>query len=216
MGFVRGPDFPTGAFILGKEGFKEAYRTGRGRVVMRAKAHVEDLKKRDRQAIIVTEIPYQQNKATLLEKIAELVRDKRLEGISDLRDESNREGIRIVIELKKGENHEVLLNNLYKSTPLQNTFGIIFMSILNGQPRTLNLREMLSVFVDFRREVVVRRTRFELRKAEERAHILEGLKIALDHLDEVIELIKKSATPDDAKSGLMKRSASPRSGQERF
>jgi DNA gyrase subunit A len=200
---VPGPDFPTGGIIVGRQGIVQAYQTGRGALTLRARADVESTPKGDRQSIVVTEIPYQVNKARLIEKIAELARDKSIEGISDLRDESDRDGMRIVIELKRGEVPEVVLNNLYKQTPLQTTFGIIMLAIVAGRPRVLALLEILERFVDFRREVVRRRTEFELRKAEARAHILEGLKIALDHLDEVIRLIRGSKSPAEAREGLM-------------
>jgi DNA gyrase subunit A len=202
---IPGPDFPTGGFIYGREGIVSAYRTGRGIIQMRARATVETHKKTERQAIIVTEIPYQVNKARLVEKIAELVREKKIEGISDLRDESDREGMRIVIELKKDENPQVLLNHLYKQTQMQSSFGIITLAIVNNRPRVLTLRETINHFIDHRREIVTRRTIFDLKKAEARAHILEGLKIALDNLDEVINLIKSSASPQAAKEGLMAR-----------
>ncbi len=203
MTIIPGPDFPTGAFIHGRDGIKDAYLTGKGIVHMRARAQVEPVAKGDRENIIVTEIPYQVNKARLIEKIAELIRDGKIEGVSDLRDESDKDGMRIVIELKKGAVAGVILNQLYKHTAMQSTFGVIMLSIVSGQPRILNLKEILQLFIDHRREVVLRRTAFELRKAEERAHILEGLKIALDHLDEVIALIRKSATPQVAKEGLI-------------
>jgi DNA gyrase subunit A len=200
---VPGPDFPTGGFIVGRQGILSAYTTGRGSITMRAKAQIEESKKGDRVSIVVTEIPYQVNKKRLLEKIGELVREKTIEGISDLRDESDREGMRIVVELRRGEMHEVVLNNLYKHTQLQTTFGIIMLAIVGGRPRILSLLEVIEHFVEFRREVVRRRTEFELRKAEARAHILEGLKIALDHLDEVIRLIRASRNPAEAREGLM-------------
>ena len=204
MELVPGPDFPTAGFIYGRNGIRSAYHTGRGIIVLRARAAVERLG-RDREAIIVTEIPYQTNKAKLIERIADLVRDKRLEGISDLRDESDREGMRIVIELKRDEPAQVVLNNLYKMTPMQSSFGIILLSIVHNQPRILNLRDMLVCFIDHRKEVVRRRTVFELKKAEARAHILEGLKRALDLLDEIIALIRASKEPAAAKEGLMTR-----------
>ena len=200
---VLGPDFPTGGQIVGRSGIELAFRTGRGSITIRAKTEIEVSKKGDRQSIIVTEIPYQVNKARLIEKIADLVRDKAIEGISDLRDESDRDGMRIAIELKRGEMADVVLNNLYKHTPLQSTFGIITLAIVGGRPRVLPLVEMLDLFIDFRREVVRRRIEFELRKAEARAHILEGLKIALDHLDAVITLIRSSRSPAEARDGLM-------------
>jgi DNA gyrase subunit A len=176
---VPGPDFPTGGYIVGRGGVLQAYTTGRGSIVLRARTSIETNKKGDRVSIIVTEIPYQVNKAKLIERIADLVRDKVIEGISDLRDESDRDGMRIVIELKRGEVPEVILNNLFKHTPLQSSFGIIMLAIVGGRPKVLNLLELVESFVDFRREVVRRRTEFELRKAEARYHILEGLKIAL-------------------------------------
>jgi len=200
---VLGPDFPTGGQIVGRAGIELALRTGRGSITIRAKTEIEVSKKGDRQSIIVTEIPYQVNKARLIEKIADLVREKSVEGISDLRDESDRDGMRIVIELKRGEMADVVLNNLYKHTPLQSSFGIITLAIVGGRPRVLPLVEMLDLFVDFRREVVRRRIEFELRKAEARAHILEGLKIALDHLDAAIALIRSSRSPAEARDGLM-------------
>ncbi|MBI3605643.1 MAG: DNA gyrase subunit A [Nitrospirae bacterium] len=201
---VHGPDFPTAGFIHGFSGIKSAYSTGRGIIQMRGRARTEQIGKTDREAIIITELPYQVNKARLIERIAELVRDKKLEGISDLRDESDREGMRIVVELKRGENGLVLLNQLYKHTAMQSTFGVIMLALVDNQPRVLNLQQVLEVFLKHRREVVVRRTRFELRKAEERAHILEGLKIALDHLDAVITLIRQSSNPEEARVGLMR------------
>ena len=199
--FVKGPDFPTGAFIFGGESLKEAYRTGRGTVVMRAKTEIETWKG-DRERIVVTEIPYQVNKAKLIEKIADLVRDKRIEGISDLRDESDRTGMRIVIEVKKGENSNVLLNKLFKLTQLQDSFGINLLAIHQGQPKTFNLRDMLWAFIEHRKDVVVRRTLFDLKKAEARAHILEGLKRAVENIDAVIKLIRAATSPDEAKSQL--------------
>src|SRR5687767_14823879 len=192
---IPGPDFPSGGFIVGRAGIVNAYREGRGALTMRAKVEVEESKKGDKLSIVVTEIPYQVNKARLLEKIAELAREKTIEGITDLRDESDRDGMRIVIELRRGEVPEVVLNNLYKHTQLQTTFGIIMLAIVAGRPRVLPLIDIIEYFVEFRREVVRRRTDFELRKAEARAHILEGLKIALDHLDEVIRLIRNSRNP---------------------
>ena len=200
---VPGPDFPSGGFIVGRQGIFQAYTTGRGSITLRAKVDVEESKKGDRVSIVISEIPYQVNKARLVEKIAELAREKTIEGISDLRDESDRDGMRIVVELKRGEMAEVVLNNLYKHTPLQTTFGIIMLAIVGGRPRVLSLLEVIENFVEFRREVVRRRTEFELRKAEARAHILEGLKIALDHLDEVIKLIRGSKNPAEAREGLM-------------
>jgi DNA gyrase subunit A len=203
MNVVKGPDFPTGGYIVGKSGIGSAYRTGRGAILMRAKASIESAKKGDKQSIVVTEIPYQVNKARLIEKIADLVGEKTIEGISDLRDESDREGMRIVIELKRGEVPEVILNNLYKHTQLQQSFGVIMLAIVSGRPKVLNLAELVENFIDFRREVVIRRTQFDLRKAEARYHILEGLKIALDNLDAVIKLIRGSKTVPEAREGLM-------------
>jgi DNA gyrase subunit A len=200
---IPAPDFPTAGQIVGRQGAVQAYMTGRGSILMRAKSEFESNKKGDRQAIVVTEIPYQVNKAKLIERIAELVREKVIEGISDLRDESDRDGMRIVVELKRGEVPEVVLNNLYKHTQLQMSFGIIMLAIVGGRPRVMTLLEMIESFVEFRREVVRRRTEFELRKAEARYHILEGLKIALDHLDAVIALIRGSKTPAEARDGLM-------------
>jgi len=203
-----GPDFPTAGVIYGVAGIRQAYETGRGRIVMRGRASVEELPKRkDRWAIVLTELPYQVNKAQLIEEIANLVRDKKIEGISDIRDESDRDGIRVVCELKRDENAGVILNNLYKFTKLQSTFGVINLAIVHGRPQVLPLKDMLRHFVDFRREVVVRRTQFDLRKAEERAHILEGLKIAIDNLDEVIALFRAAKTPPEAKESLRARFA---------
>jgi len=200
---VPGPDFPTGGYIIGRQGIQQAYLTGRGMVIMRAKAEIETAKKGDRQSIVIEAIPYQVNKARLIERIAELVREKVLEGISDIRDESDRDGLRVVIDLKRGEVGEVVLNNLYKHTQLQTTFGIIMLAIVGGRPQVLSLLEVLNNFVEFRREIVRRRTEFELRRAEARRHILEGLKIALDHLDAVITLIRNSANPSVAREGLI-------------
>ncbi|MFN2447443.1 MAG: DNA gyrase subunit A [Vicinamibacterales bacterium] len=202
---VQGPDFPTGGIIVGRSGIHEAYLTGRGAIQVRAKAEIELAKKGDRQQIVVSEIPYQVNKARLLERIADLVREKTIEGISDLRDESDRDGLRIVVDLKRGEMGEVVLNNLYKHTQLQQTFGIIMLAIVGGRPRVLNLLEVIEQFIEFRREVVRRRTEFELRKAEARHHILAGLKLALDHLDQVITLIRQSKSPPEARAGLAGR-----------
>jgi DNA gyrase subunit A len=204
---LPGPDFPTGARIVGRSGIVQAYRTGRGSITIRANATIEEAAKGERTAIVVTEIPYQVNKAKLIEKIADLVREKTLEGISDLRDESDRDGLRIVIELKRGEVADVVLNNLYQHTALQVSFGVIMLAIVGGRPRYLSLVEVLEHFVEFRRDVVRRRIEFELRKAEARAHILEGLKIALDHLDEVIALIRAAKSPGEARDGLMARFA---------
>jgi DNA gyrase subunit A len=201
---ISGPDFPTAGFICGRAGIRQAYRTGRGSVVMRARAEIET-RKGDKESIVVTEIPFQVNKASLIKKIAELHNEKRIEGIADVRDESDRHGMRIVVDIKKGEPSQVILNNLYKLTPLQDTFGIIMLAIVDQRPKVLNLLEAAELFVDFRREVVRRRTAFELRKAEARAHVLEGLVIALDHLDQVIALIREAKTPPEARTGLMGR-----------
>ena len=203
---VQGPDFPTAGFIMGREGIQSAYRTGRGSIVMRAKAEIE-ARKGERESIVITEIPYQVNKARLIEKIAELAREERVRGIQDVRDESDRHGMRIVVDVKKGEPAQVILNNLYKHTPLQDSFGVIFLAIVDQRPRVLNLLDACELFIDFRREVVRRRTAFELRKAEARAHVLEGYVIALDHLDEVIALIRAARTPEIAKTGLVERFA---------
>ncbi len=200
---ITGPDFPTGGYIVGRGGIMQAYTTGRGSILMRAKSTTETSKKGDKTSIVFTEIPYQVNKAKLIERIADLVRDKILEGISDLRDESDRDGMRIVVELKRGELPDVVLNNLYKHTPLQSSFGIIMLAIVGGRPKVLNLLELVESFIEFRRDVVRRRTEFELRKAEARYHILEGLKIALDNLDAVITLIRASKTVAEAREGLM-------------
>ncbi len=206
MNMVPGPDFPTGGFIYGREGIRNAYETGRGMIIMRARASIDRVGRAgERMAIVVTEIPYQVNKAKLLERIAELINDKKLEGISDLRDESDREGMRIVIELKRDAIPDIVLNNLYKLTPMQQSFGVINLAIVNGQPRELKLIDTLNIFFEHRREVVLRRTRYELRKAEARAHILEGLKKALDNLDAVISLIRKSKSAPEAREALMER-----------
>lgn len=203
---IPGPDFPTAGFIYGMTGIKEAYETGRGLLTLRAKVVVEIEERTERERLIVTEIPYQVNKVTLIKKIAELVQEDRIKGISDLRDESSdREGVRVVIELKRGEIPLVVLNNLYKHTPLETTFGVIMLALVNNRPEILNLKQILHHFLEHRREVVVRRTAFELRKAEERAHILEGLKIALDNLDAVIALIRGSQSPDEARGGLVRQ-----------
>ncbi|MBU0594172.1 MAG: DNA gyrase subunit A [Pseudomonadota bacterium] len=202
---VPAPDFPTAGIIYGTVGVKEGYRTGRGRVVMRARCHFEDIGKGERQAIIVDELPYQVNKANLCIKIGELVREKKIEGISDLRDESDKSGMRVVVELKRGEVPEVILNQLYKDTQMQDTFGMNMVALVDGQPRLLNLKQMLDAFLRHRREVVTRRTVFELRKARDRGHILEGLAVALSNVDEIITLIKAAATPAIAKQGLMER-----------
>jgi DNA gyrase subunit A len=200
---IPGPDFPTAGFIIGRGGIVQAYTTGRGSIMMRARSTTETNKRGDKVSIVITEIPYQVNKKNLIERIADLVREKTIEGISDLRDESDREGMRIVIELKRGEVADVVLNNLYKHTPLQSSFGIIMLAIVGGRPKVLNLLELIQSFVDFRREVVRRRAEFELRKAEARHHVLEGLRIALDQLDAVIALIRGSKTPPEARGGLM-------------
>ncbi|GJL75067.1 DNA gyrase subunit A [Nitrosomonas sp.] len=202
---IPAPDFPTAGIIYGLSGVRDGYRTGRGRVVMRARTHFEDLEKGSRQAIIVDELPYQVNKANLLIRIGELVRDKRIEGISDLRDESDKSGMRVVIELKRGELPEVILNNLYKETQMQDTFGMNMVALLDGQPRLLNLKQILDAFLRHRREIVTRRTVFELKKARDRGHILEGLAVSLSNVDEVIALIKASPTPAVAKEALMAR-----------
>ena len=201
---IPGPDFPTAGFVHGREGIEQAYRTGRGTIQIRARAEIEDIGK-DRQAIVITEIPYQVNKARLLEKIAELARDRKIEGISDPRDESDRQGMRIVVELKRGEVPQVVLNNLFKHTALQTSFGIIVLAISENRPRVLPLLEVVNQFLEFRREVVGRRTTFELEKAEARAHVLEGFVKALDHLDEIIELIRAASTPAAARDQLMAR-----------
>ena len=204
MAYIPGPDFPTGATIMGTAGIRQAYRTGRGKIVVRAKAEIEEMHG-GKSRIIVTEIPYQVNKARLVEKIAELVHDKRVEGISDLRDESDRNGMRIVIELKKDVNASVILNQLYKHTQMQDTFGVIMLALVDGEPKVLNLREMLSHYLTFQEEVVTRRTQYDLDRAKERLHILEGLIIALDNIDEVVEIIKKSPSSPIAKERLCER-----------
>lgn len=205
MEYIPGPDFPTAAIINGRAGIVQAYRTGRGRVIIRSRTDIEVDEQTGRQAIIVHELPYQVNKARLVERIAELVRDKKIEGISGLRDESDKQGMRVVVELKRGEVAEVILNNLYAHTQLQNVFGINMVALVDGQPRTLNLKEIIEYFIKHRREVVTRRTLFELRKARNRAHILEGLGIALANIDEMIAVIKGSPTPQDAKDALLAR-----------
>jgi len=206
IAYIPAPDFPTAGLIYGMTGVREGYQTGRGRVIMRARTHFEDMEKSNgRQALIVDEIPYQVNKKSLIEKIAELVNEKKIEGISDIRDESDKSGMRIVIELKRGEVGEVILNNLYKQTQLQDTFGMNMVALVDGQPRLLNLKQMLECFLSHRREVITRRTVYELRKARERGHILEGLAVALSNVDEIITLIKAAPTPADAKRGLMER-----------
>ena len=202
MEHIKGPDFPTAGLILGMDGLKDAYATGRGKIKMRARAHIET-NKRGRNSIVVTEVPYQTNKASLVEKIADLVRDKKVVGISDLRDESDKDGIRVVVETKRDAVPEVILNQLYKHTQLQDTFGIILLALVDGIPKIMSLKTVLNHFIDFRHEVVVKRTEFELKEAEARAHILEGLKIALDNIDEVIKIIRGSKDPAQAKEGLM-------------
>jgi DNA gyrase subunit A len=206
MEIIPAPDFPTAGIIYGLNGVREGYRTGRGKVVMRAKCHFEDIDKGARQSIIVDEIPYQVNKKTLLERMAELVHEKKLEGISHIQDESDKSGMRVVIELKRGEVPEVVLNNLYKQTQLQDTFGINMVALIDGQPRLCNIKQLLEIFLEHRREVVTRRTVFELRKARERGHVLEGLAVALANIDEFIETIKTSPTPPMAKAALMSKS----------
>ncbi|XAG06959.1 DNA topoisomerase 4 subunit A [Vibrio metschnikovii] len=204
MEYIPGPDFPTAALISGRKGIVDAYKTGRGKVYMRSKAEIET-EKNGKETIIVSEIPYQVNKARLIEKIADLVKEKKVEGISALRDESDKDGMRIVIECRRDAVAEVVLNNLYANTQLQTTFGINMVALDNGQPKLFNLKEMLKCFVNHRREVVTRRTIFELRKARERAHILEGLSLALANIDEIIDLIRKAPTPAEAKMGLVSR-----------
>ncbi|WP_077369293.1 DNA gyrase subunit A [Anaerosalibacter sp. Marseille-P3206] len=199
---IKGPDFPTGAMIMGKDGIRSAYKTGRGRVIVRAKAEIEEYGK-SRNRIVVTEIPYQVNKSRLIEKIAELVRDKKLEGISDLRDESDREGMRIVIEIKRDANPNIVLNNLYKQTQLQDTFGVIMLALVNNEPKILNLKQVLHYYLEHQKEIIVRRTEYDLKKAEDRAHILDGLKIALDHIDEVINIIRSSKEESVARERLI-------------
>tara|TARA_A100001011_G_scaffold397271_1_gene497744 strand:+ start:3916 stop:6408 length:2493 start_codon:yes stop_codon:yes gene_type:complete len=202
MEHIKGPDFPTAGIILGLDGLKEAYNTGRGKIKMRARAHIETAKS-GKESIVITEVPYQTNKSNLVEKIADLVRDKKIIGITDLRDESDKDGIRVVVETKRDAVPEVILNQLYKQTQLQETFGIILLALVNGIPRIMPLKTVLKHFIDFRHEVVVRRTKFELKEAEARAHILEGLKIALDNIDEVISIIRGSKDPTSAKEGLI-------------
>ncbi len=203
--YIPAPDFPTAGIIYGVDGVRDGYRTGRGRVIMRARTHFEDMEKGSRQCIVIDELPYQVNKANLLIRIGELVRDKKIEGISDLRDESDKSGMRVVIELKRGEIPDVILNNLFKETQMQDTFGMNMVALLDGQPRLLNLKQILDAFLRHRREVVTRRTVFELKKARERGHLLEGLAVALSNVDEIIALIKAAPTPADAKEALMAR-----------
>jgi DNA gyrase subunit A len=205
MRHIPGPDFPTSAFICGREPIREAYRTGRGIIRVRARAVIERQKKGDKELIIVSEIPYQVNKAKLIERVAELVKDEKIKGISDIRDESDRDGIRVVIEIKRGENAEVILNQLYKHTPMDTSFGIIMLALVKNQPKVLPLKDLIGQFIEHRKEVVTRRTQYELRKAEERLHIVDGLKIALDNLDAIITLIRKSQSPSEAKEGLITR-----------
>ncbi len=203
MTVIKGPDFPpTGAHILGTAGIRSAYMTGRGPIRMRAVAEIQELKK-DRQQIIVTELPYQVNKAKLIENIAQLVREKVINGISDLRDESDREGIRVVVELSRGVNPNVVLNQLYKHTQMATTFGVINLALVDGKPKELNLKQLLEIYLEYRMEIIQKRTLYDLRKSEERAHILEGLRIALDNIDAVVALIKGSANADQAKQGLI-------------
>lgn len=202
---IKAPDFPTGGIIYGMAGVREGYRTGRGRLIMRAKTHFEDMEKGNRQSIVVDELPYQVNKKTLQERMAELVNEKKIEGISDIRDESDKDGMRLVIELKRGEVPEVVLNNLYKNTQLQDTFGMNLVALVDGQPRLLNLKQMVEYFLFHRREVVTRRTVFQLRKARERGHVLEGLAVALANIDEFITIIKAAPTPPVARQALMAR-----------
>jgi len=211
MEHIPAPDFPTAGIIYGIEGVREGYRTGRGRVVIRARTHFEDLDKGNRQAIIVDEIPYQVNKANLLTRIGELVRDKKIDGISDLRDESDKSGMRVVIELKRGEVPEIVQNNLFKLTQLQDSFGMNMVALVDGQPRLLDLRQFLQHFLAHRREVVLRRTHHELRKARERGHVLEGLAVALSNVDEIIALIKASPSPSEARTALLARTCARRS-----
>ena len=202
MTVIKGPDFPTGGLIMGTTGIRDAYTTGRGSVKMRAKAHIETMSN-GKPRIVVTELPYQVNKARLIEKIAELARDKQIEGITDLRDESDRKGMSIVIELRKDINPDIMLNQLYKHTQLQDTFGVIMLALVDNQPRILTLKQVLHYYIQHQEDVITRRTRYELSKAEARAHILEGLTIALDHLDAVITTIRESQTADIARNALM-------------
>ncbi len=205
MQYIPGPDFPTGGIIYGTDGIKEAYRNGRGIIKIRARVVVEKDKRTERETIVVTELPYQVNKAKLVEKIAELVRDKHIEGVSYVRDESDREGMRMAVGLKKDQIAGVVINQLYKMTRMENTFGIIFLAIVNNRPEMLALKEILEYFILHRKDIVIRRTRYDLKKAEERAHILEGLKIALDHLDDVVALIRQSSSPPEAKERLIEQ-----------
>lgn len=205
MQYIKAPDFPTGGIIYGFAGVKDAFETGRGRIVIRAKAEIEVDSSTGRETIVVSEIPYAVNKSELIKKIADLVEEKRLEGISNINDESDRAGMRIVIEVKRDANASVILNKLFKMTDLQSSFSVNNIALVNGRPQTLNLKQLLEAFVDHRHEVVIRRTRFDLAKAEERAHILEGLIIASDHIDEVVKLIRSSRTREEAKTRLMER-----------
>ena len=202
LALVPGPDFPTAGLILGRDGIRQAYETGKGLIRMRARAHTEEIRK-DREAIVITEVPYQVNKANLIEKIASLVREKRITGITDIRDESNREGIRVVLEMGRGEIGDIILKSLYKFTDMETTFGVQLLAIAGNQPKLFTLKGLIQAFIEHRREVILRRTRFDLDRARERAHILEGLTLALDHLDEVIALIRAAASPEEAKTGLM-------------
>src|ERR1700730_16429653 len=213
---IQGPDFPTAAFIHGSAGIRDAYTNGRGIVQVRAKASIEKAARGDKESIVVTEIPYQVNKAKLVERIAELVNDKKIEGISDLRDESDRDGIRIVVELKRGENAQVILNQLYAMTPMQSTFGIIFLAIVDNQPRVLPLVDLLRHFIDHRKTVVIRRTQFDLKKAEERAHLLRGLALALANIEKVIQIIRASKDPKEARDRLVSEVSMSRGGLEKF
>jgi DNA gyrase subunit A len=213
---LPGPDFPTAAFIHGSEGIRDAYKTGRGTVQVRARAIIEKAARGEKEAIVVTEIPYQVNKAKLIERIAELVNDKKIEGVADLRDESNREGMRIVVDLKRGENAQVILNKLYALTPMQSTFGIIMLAIVENQPRVLPLHDLLRHFIDHRKTVVIRRTQFDLKKAEERAHLLRGLALALANLDQVIKVIRGSKDPKEAKERLLAEVSMTRTALEKF
>jgi DNA gyrase subunit A len=213
---LPGPDFPTGAFIHGAQGIRDAYKTGRGSVQVRARAVIEKTARGDKESIVVTEIPYQVNKAKLIERIADLVNDKKIDGVADLRDESNREGMRIVVELKRGENAQVVLNKLYALTPMQSSFGIIFLAIVDNQPRVLPLHDLLRHFIDHRRSVVIRRTQFDLNKAEERAHLLRGLALALANLDQIIKIIRASKDPQEARARLSAEVSMTRSALEKF
>ncbi len=202
---IKGPDFPTGGLIMGREGIKSAYKTGRGRIKVRAKTEIVPIGSSGKHQIIITEIPYQVNKSRLIEKIAELVKDKKIEGISDMRDESDRRGMRIVIEIKRDANPKVLLNRLYKQTQMQTTFGVIMLTLVDGEPKILNLRQMIYYYLEHQKDVVTRRTKHDLNRAEDRAHIVEGLRVALANLDAVIDLIKKSENVDAARQGLMEK-----------